>query len=89
MEWMTLPLKRYADFSGRSRRLEYADHRRTARRKLSGRDVRPQPAQMVRQPFGQGSLPRHGAARVRFGITDRCRGSPARFSKCRKSAIGY
>jgi len=23
MEWMTLPLKRYADFSGRSRRLEY------------------------------------------------------------------
>jgi len=23
MEWMTLPLKRYADFSGRSRRKEY------------------------------------------------------------------
>jgi uncharacterized membrane protein YhaH (DUF805 family) len=23
MEWMILPYKRYADFSGRSRRLEY------------------------------------------------------------------
>lgn len=23
MQWMTMPLKRYADFSGRSRRLEY------------------------------------------------------------------
>ena len=23
MEWMFLPLKRYADFSGRSRRMEY------------------------------------------------------------------
>ena len=23
MEWMLLPLKRYADFSGRSRRMEY------------------------------------------------------------------